>query len=274
MMDKKYNELIEFLKRRGSAAVAFSGGVDSSLLLFAANEALKEKSIAVTVSSVFIPERELKEAEEFCSDHGIRQVILNMDVLAEDGVRQNPKDRCYICKKAIFKRVLDIALENGIKYVVEGSNLDDTGDYRPGLKALKELEIISPFVECGFKKADIRRIAKELKLPVWDKPSCACLASRFEYGAELKAEDLKMVERAEELLKNLGFKQNRVRVHGRLARIETEKDDMQKLNDPVFREEITAGFRKYGFSYVTMDLEGFRSGSMNEVLKTGEKNGS
>ena len=267
-IDKKYGDLCNFLKSEGKLAVAFSAGVDSTLLLKAAIDALGSGNVlAVTAVSHSFPERENREAEKFCSDNGVRRVIVEVDQLSIPGFRENPADRCYICKKELFGRMIEAARENGFEKVAEGSNLDDLSDYRPGLKAIAELGVLSPLREAELSKSEIREISERLGLPTWNKPSMACLATRFVYGETISDEKLLRVERSEELLRELGFKQYRVRIHGndgRLARIEVLPSEFGKLLDN--RAQITGKLREYGFEYVSMDLEGYRTGSMNEVL--------
>lgn len=265
-IERKYEQLKENLRALGSVAVAFSGGVDSTFLLKAAKEALGEKAVAITACSAAFPKREAKEAGDFCEREGVRQLIYEFDEMAVEGFAQNPPDRCYLCKRGLFENILRIARENGIAYVAEGSNLDDDGDYRPGHRAIAELGIKSPLREAGLTKAEIRTLSKELSLPTWDKPSYACLASRFVYGETITREKLGMVEQAEQLLLDRGFRQFRVRVHGNLARIEVLPEELDRLLEQELRREITERFREIGFAYVTADLAGYRMGSMNEVL--------
>ena len=263
---KKYEALKAALAALGSAAVAFSGGVDSTFLLKAAKEALGENVIALTAASCFFPQRELAESRAFCKDLGVRQIIHYADELKIEGIAQNPKNRCYLCKKDLFSAFLRLAEENGVSCVAEGSNLDDNGDYRPGLQAIQELGIKSPLRECGLWKQDIRDLSRALGLPTWEKPSFACLASRFAYGETITEKKLQMVEKAEQLLLELGFVQFRVRIHENMARIEILPSDFPRLiSDPV-RTQVTTHLKKLGFTYVSMDLTGYRTGSMNEVL--------
>ena len=260
----KYRVLQENLKALGSVAVAFSSGVDSTFLLKAAQEALGDKVIAVTASSCSFPKRELEEAKAFCEKNGIRQIIVESEELDIDGFRQNPKNRCYLCKHELFEKIWEIAKENGMNAVAEGSNMDDNGDYRPGLQAVAELGVTSPLRHSKLAKEEIRILSRNLGLPTWDKQSFACLSSRFVYGEEITRDKLSMVDKAEQLLLDLGFHQVRVRIHGMMARIEVEPGEFLKVLEN--REKITKEFKTYGFTYVTMDLTGYRTGSMNETL--------
>ena len=262
----KFKLLQEYLSSLGSVAVAFSGGVDSTLLLKVSHDVLGDKAIAVTVRATFTAQREMNEAENFCRLNHIRHITIQIDESEIEGFRMNPPNRCYICKREIFSRILNAARENGAAKVIDGSNLDDLGDYRPGMKALRELGVISPFVECSFTKSDIRKLSRELNLPTWDKPSFACLASRFVYGEEITREKLRMVERSEELLMSMGFRQIRVRVHGDVARIEIMPEDFPRMIQDETREKIYDALKSYGFSYAALDMKGYRPGSMNETL--------
>lgn len=266
LAQEKLQLLQEELRRLGSVMVAFSGGVDSTFLLQVAHLTLGEKALALTARSGVVPQRDLQEAEAFCAKYGIRQLYFDFDELAVPGFAENPPDRCYICKKTLFSNFLRIAKEHGA-VLCEGSNMDDLGDYRPGLKALAELDVHSPLRVAQLSKAEIRLLSHELQLPTWDKPSFACLASRFVYGERITAEKLAAVDKAEQLLWELGFKQFRVRVHGNLARIEVLPDELQRaLAEPV-RSTLHNKLQEYGFDYVTLDLLGYRTGSMNEILK-------
>ncbi len=269
-LQKKYDNLKNYLQELGSVAVAFSGGVDSTFLVKTAHDVLGDRCVAVTARSASFPKRELREAEEFCKEQGIRHFKVDSEELNIEGFSHNPKNRCYLCKHELFTEILELAGKEGLQYVAEGSNMDDNGDYRPGLQAVAELGITSPLRHAELNKEEIRELSKSLDLPTWDKQSFACLSSRFVYGEEITVPKLGMVDRAEQLLLDLGFHQVRVRIHGdNLARIEVDEKDLPKLLE--HNREITEKFRSYGFTYVTMDLSGYRTGSMNETLSAKEK---
>lgn len=263
---EKYQALKELLSSLECAAVAFSGGVDSTFLLRTAHDVLGDQVIAVTASSCSFPERELREAKAFCTQNGITHIVCRSEELDIDGFRQNPANRCYLCKHELFEKIWDIARERNIHAVAEGSNLDDNGDYRPGLLAVKELGVRSPLREVGLNKQEIRLLSRELGLPTWDKQSFACLSSRFVYGETISEEKLGMVDRAEQLLLDLGFHQVRVRIHDRMARIEVRPEEIARLAEEENRRNVYDAFRSFGFTYVALDLGGYRTGSMNETL--------
>ena len=263
---EKTEALLQKLRSYPSLAVALSGGVDSSVLTRAAVLALGERAVAVTASSELLAAEELADAKAVAALAGIRHEILPAHDLAVPELVANDAERCYYCKKSRFTAMLAWAAAEGYAYVAEGSNLDDRGDYRPGMRAVAALpHVVSPFMECGWTKADIRRQAREWELPVWDKPSAACLASRIEYGISITAGRLQQVEQAERVLRAWSHGQLRVRHHGALARIEAEEPAMAELL--AHRAEITAKLRALGFTYVTLDLTGYRMGSQNEILE-------
>ena len=264
---EKLERLKENLALSGSIAIAFSGSVDSTFLLRVAHDVLGDHVIAVTASSCSFPERELQEARTFCEQNNIRHIVCKSEELDIDGFRQNPKNRCYLCKHELFEKIWEIAEQHGISTVAEGSNMDDNGDYRPGLIAVKELGVKSPLREVGLYKEEIRELSKNIGLPTWNKQSFACLSSRFAYGETISEEKLGMVDKAEQLLLDSGFHQVRVRIHGTIARIELLPNEFQKILDEQLRNEIYSTLKSLGFTYVTLDLGGYRTGSMNEVLK-------
>lgn len=249
----KLKYLKDELKSFGSAAVAFSAGVDSTFLLKIAHEVLGDNVVALTAKSSLFPQRELEEAKAFCQKEGIRHIIVDIDI---ENIRHNPPNRCYICKRNIFEKFLAVANANNIENVLEGSNVDDESDYRPGMQAIKELGIKSPLRIAGLTKDEIRMLSNNYR------PSFACLASRFVYGEEITPDKLQMVEKAEQILFELGFKQFRVRIHGKLARIEVLPEQFEKL----IKADIYSQIQALGFEYVTMDLKGYRTGSMNEIF--------
>lgn len=270
-LKEKFQLLKDIIKEKGSAAIAFSGGVDSTFLVKVAYEVLGEKLIAVTATSSTYPERELKEAIKYAKDMGAKHIIISSEELDIEGFASNPKNRCYYCKKELFTKIKDVASENGVKYVFDGSNLDDNGDYRPGMQAARELQVISPLKEAGLTKNDIRELSKELGLPTWNKPSFACLSSRFPYGHKITLPKLKMVDQAEQFLLDMGIKQVRVRHHGEIARIEVAPEEREQFFNIKLMDKIGDKFKEIGFTYVTLDMLGYRTGSMNEVLNKEEK---
>jgi len=261
---QKYTRLLSYLQNLEKVVVAFSGGVDSTFLLKAAKEALGDKVKAVTISSPYIPKWEIEEAKQLVNKLGVAHEIIEAPII--DQIRNNPENRCYLCKTALFGMIKSLAKNQGYHYVIDGTNLDDTGDYRPGLAALQELNIKSPLLECQLTKQEIRSLSRELGLNTWDKPSYACLLTRIPYGNELKVEDFEKIENAEKYMMEKGFRAVRVRCHENLARIEVDKKDRHKLFDEKILDEISHQLKEFGFKYVTLDLEGYRVGSFNETM--------
>ncbi len=266
MRNEKYEALLGYLKKHGNMAVAFSGGVDSTFLLKAAQDALDGSAAAVTVNSHALPKSELSAARRFCAQHGIKHIIIDVDILQMPAFVRNPPDRCYHCKKAVLAEMLSAAAANGFSQLAEGTNADDMGGHRPGMRAVTELGVKSPLKDIGFTKDEIRALSRDMGLPTWDRPSYACLATRIPYGDEITAEKLHRIEQAEELLHSLGFMQSRVRVHGDIARIEAAPEQLDEIMRRDIREKITYGLKKAGFAYVCLDMQGYRTGSMNETL--------
>jgi uncharacterized protein len=260
---EKHRRLREILEATGGVLVAFSGGVDSALLLKVAVDVLGDRALAVTAVSPIHASFEAGEAACLAREIGARHRLIEADPLADERVSTNPPDRCYHCKRALFSRLIQLAREEGLALVVEGSNVDDRGDYRPGEKALAELGARSPLREAGLTKAEVRGLSKELRLPTWDKPPYACLATRVPYGEKLTPERLRRIDAAEQFLRELGLRQVRVRDHGQVARIEVSPENVEVIARQQNRTRITTYLRGLGYDFVTLDLNGYRSGSMN-----------
>jgi uncharacterized protein len=263
-LDEKYNRLISSIGGVKNAAVAFSGGVDSSFLCYAARAALGDGALAVTIVSPMLPQSEIDCARRIAALTGIRHILVNEDQIDEE-VAANPHDRCYYCKKLEFTKIIETAQEYGAEVVFDGSNTDDLDDYRPGLRALSELKVVSPLREADLNKAEIRELSKRFGLPTWDKPAFACLASRIPYGERIDRDKLSRVEKAENLLRAEGFVQFRVRSHGDIARIEVARDERKRFFDEKTLDRIAAGIKNLGFLYAAFELEGYAMGSLNRA---------
>jgi len=270
-LEEKYQRLNEILREMGSVLVAYSGGVDSTLLLKAAYDVLGDRAVAVTASSETYPSSEIKDAERLAREIGVRLISIHTDELENEAFVRNAPDRCYHCKTELICKLNEIAAKEGLACVVHGANADDLNDYRPGSEAAAQLGARAPLQEAGLTKAEIREISRELDLPTWDKPSFACLSSRFPYGTPITPEALARIDEAEKLLKSLGFRQVRVRHHGDVARIEVEADELPRLVEPSVRRAIAERFKELGYLYVTVDIEGYRTGSMNAALQVSNK---
>ncbi len=264
----KYQRLSSRLKELNKVVIGFSGGVDSSLLLKAAVDTLGGENVwAVTGDSESLMPEELELCRKLADQIGLKPenfIVIKTNELSDPNYRANPVDRCFFCKTELFGRLQDVARRVGAKYVLDGSNADDLHDWRPGRRAAADLDVVSPLAEIGITKEDIRRMGREMGLPNWEKPSLACLASRIPYGSEVTVEKLNRVAGAERFLSSLGFKQFRVRHHDKIARIELLKSDFPRLFEEDIQSKIIAGIKTLGFTYVTIDLEGYRTGSMNE----------
>jgi uncharacterized protein len=268
----KYQRLLEVLRGIGSAAVAFSGGIDSTVVALAAREALGDRAVAVTADSASVPRAEVEEARQLAAHIGIRHIVVQTDEFADPDYVRNDGSRCYFCKSELYSRIETLLPELSTETICSGANLDDAGDYRPGLKAAAEHRVRHPLQEAGFTKADVRAVALAYGLPTWDKPASPCLSSRLAPGVEVTRERTGRVEAAEVYLRSLGFRECRVRLHeGELARVEVPVDGLARLADPAVREGLSRRLKELGFRYVTLDLEGFRSGSLNDLVSLDTK---
>jgi uncharacterized protein len=265
LLHEKYENLKNIIRDMGSVLIAFSGGVDSTFLLKTAHDILGENVCAVTATSPTYPGSEFRSAAELALLIGVRHLSVESNELEIPGFMENPKERCYFCKKELFQILVEKAARMGFSSVAEGSNTDDLGDYRPGRKAVEELKVRSPLLEADLSKEEIRRLSRELGLPTWDKQPYACLASRFPYGVRITGSRLHAIEVCEEFLKEKGFGTYRVRFHGDTARIEVGERELDRFLDPDLRREVVGCFKEAGFIYVALDLQGYRTGSMNEA---------
>ena len=261
---QKYQNLLDFIVKKDKAAVAFSGGVDSSFLSFAAYEALGKNAAAITVVSPMLSKSELSDAKEVARRIGIEHILIEENIIDEQ-VAQNPQDRCYFCKKKEFGAIISAAKERGIDTVFDGTNIDDENDYRPGLKALFELEVLSPLREVKLSKAEIRELSRSADIPVWNKPAFACLASRVPYGQRITEEVLLKIERGEEILRSFGFEQFRLRAHDNIARIEVARNERNKFFSEEVLDEISEKIKSLGFTFAAMELGGYKMGNLNSV---------
>ncbi len=258
----KFKKLISYLKNLGSVALAYSGGTDSTFLMAAGKIALGDKLLAFTIDTPYIARWEIEEASEICKKLGVKHKILNSEIIGS--IENNPENRCYLCKQHLFSSLLKEASILGFPFVVDGTNLDDKGDHRPGMRALKELEIKSPLLETGIGKELIRKFSKELGLPTWDKPAYACLLTRIPFDTKITKTELQKIESAETYLMKMGFRAIRVRSHDKLARIEVPGNRIRELIEPGIASEISRELKKIGYEYVTVDLDGYKMGSMNK----------
>ncbi|WP_296824432.1 ATP-dependent sacrificial sulfur transferase LarE [uncultured Megasphaera sp.] len=268
---KRYEKLRTILNEMGSVVIGFSGGVDSTFLSYTAHDVLGDKALAVTAVSPTLPESEEQDARDMAADIGIRHLVVHSTEFSDPEFVKNPKNRCYICKKIRFTALVDLAKQEGYHWVVDGGNVDDLGDFRPGMKALEEMAdaVRSPMIEAGITKADIRALSRELGLRTWDKQSAACLASRIPYGVELTPQRLSMIDKAEQYIAPYIKGSLRVRYHGDVARIEVGEEEIPAIL--AHRKDIVQALRQCGFTYVSLDLGGYEMGSLNEVIETGEE---
>jgi uncharacterized protein len=273
-LQTKYDHLKNILQEMGSVAVGFSGGIDSTLLIRVATDTLGKSALAVIGRSETYPTREFEEAIQLATSFGSRYRVVNTEETDNLKFKENPPDRCYFCKTELFGKLNVIAKEEGMRWIADGTILDDLGDFRPGMRAKSEQDVRSPLLESGFTKSDVRSLARALGIPTWDKPSFACLSSRFPYGHGITKENLMKVDAAETFMRDLGFRFFRVRHHDdRTARLEVGPQEIDRLFEPTLREKIVSHFKSLGFAYVTLDLQGYRTGSMNEVLSEDERRG-
>jgi uncharacterized protein len=269
-IDFKLEQLRLLLTEMGGVVIGYSGGVDSTMLSAVAAEVLGNRALYVLASSETYPQTEVEEAVETAGKLGLSLIRIDTDELKNEAFATNTPDRCYFCKTELFGKLIAIGREHGIKWVADGANVDDLADYRPGSRAAAKLGVRSPLREAGFTKKDIREISHRMGLPTWNKPAFACLSSRIPYGTRIESDILQRLDKAERFMKGLGFRQVRVRHHGEIARIEVEPEEITRLASPEIRQRVTEKFKELGYLYTTLDLDGYRMGSMNAVLN--EKN--
>ena len=267
-LDRKHLSLESKIAGLGSALVAFSGGVDSTLVLAVAHKVLGDRVLAVTAQSESVSKRELEAAQQLAGVLGVKHLVIRTEETSSPEYLKNPENRCYHCKTELYDKLSQVAAEHDLAYILNGTNRDDLGDHRPGITAARKAGVLSPLSDIGFSKQDVRDLAKKMNLPNWEKPALACLSSRVPYGQPITMKKLSMIERAEDLLLEHEFRQVRVRHHGDMARIELPREDIPDLFKNGLAERIGARLREIGFQYVTVDLEGYRSGSLNEALKS------
>jgi uncharacterized protein len=265
-LEVKELHLRRLLRWLESVIVAYSGGVDSAYVAFIAHQELGPRALAVTADSPSLAARHREEAITFARTYGLRHLLLPTEEMNDPRYRANPAHRCYFCKQELYTKLRQVAEQQGYRAICDGVNMDDLGDFRPGRWAAREHQVISPLVECRLTKADVRELSRRHGLPTWDKPASACLASRIPYGMEVTVEKLRVIDRGEEILRRLGFRVFRVRHHGPLVRLEFGAQELARALSPRMAARLVEEFKSLGFTYVTLDLEGYRSGSLNEIL--------
>ena len=268
----KEERLREIFRELDSVIVAYSGGVDSSYVAYVANEELGRRAVCITGQSASLPEYQRAEIDQVVQKFGFQHEVIQTEELENPGYRANNPDRCFFCKDELYTKLESVARTRGIKSIVDGSTVDDLGDYRPGRRAASQHAVRSPLIEAGLTKSEVRELSRRVTLPTWDKPASPCLSSRIAYGTTVTIERLSKVDRGEEILREFGFREFRVRHHDQLVRLEIAQSEMDRVMSKEVFQQLAARFRGLGFKYVTLDLEGFRSGSMNEVLDSHKKN--